>query len=116
MEPGGYNMNEDKPHSIDVKELRKLCYQLLDIGNIDLAVETVRPLQEAVSSPPDGLSTAQKAEAARILVDVGAAAGNETMVDSGVDLFNRHYAAFSEFIEPASLNITSGMRRNHYMI
>ena len=115
MEPAEYNINEDKAHRIDVKELRKLCYQRLDLGNIDLAMETARRLQEALSSPLDALSTLEKAEVACILVDVGAAAGDETMVDSGVDLFNRHYAVFSDFIEPDSLeyNLGNGKKSLH---
>ena len=101
-------MKEDKPHSIDIKELQAKCYHLLDVGNLDGAVATVTTLHAALSSSPAALSILQKGEVACVLVDVGAASQDETMVRSGVEVFEQNYAALSEVIEPATLEYNLG--------
>jgi tetratricopeptide (TPR) repeat protein len=84
------------------------CSELLDGGNIEGAVASVNILQVNLQSAPKALSTLQKAQVACLLVDVGAASRDETMVRGGLRLFEQDYAAFSEAICLSSLEYNLG--------
>ncbi|MCX5999988.1 MAG: hypothetical protein NTU41_10480 [Chloroflexi bacterium] len=84
------------------------CSELLDDGDIEGAVASVRVLQTKFQSDPDTLSILQKGQVACLLADVGASSRDEVMVREGLELFDRNYAAFSEVIHPSTLEYNLG--------
>ena len=108
-------MEEQKQHSVDTKDLITKTYHFLDIANVVGAVVIAKKLEVMLHSTPDVLSNLQKGEVACVLVDVGAASQDETMVKAGVELFEQNYAAISKVIEPASLeyNLGNGKKSLH---
>lgn len=108
-------MEEQKPHSIDIKELKAKSYHFLDIANIDGAVAIATGLQAVLNSSPDALSILEKGEIACVLVDVGAASQDETMVKAGIEVIAQNYTSLSEVIERASLeyNLGNGKKSLH---
>jgi hypothetical protein len=84
------------------------CSELLDDGDMENAIVSVKILQDRFLSAPDSLSTLQKVRIACLLVDVGASSQDGTMVQAGLDLFDRNYAAFSEDIHPTTLEYNIG--------
>lgn len=101
-------MEEEDKTSNKFDQLATYCDGLLDDGNIEGAVAAVRALQGSLQSTSGVLSVLQRARLACLLVDVGASSQDEAMVRTGLDLFDRNYAAFSEEIRPTSLEYNLG--------
>jgi hypothetical protein len=95
--------NEENTTSDEFDQLATRCSELLDDGDTESAIVSVKILQDRLLSTPDALSTLQKVRIACLLVDVGASSQDGMMIQAGLDLFDQNYASFSEEIRPTTL-------------